>query len=86
MPSFGVKLTAAIRMGALGGSELAVVEASNPQLWIAPAETRRVGDTLFAETVLEHVDGRSFALQRSDLRITVLGKNKAVDVQGCRAG
>ncbi|MEM6576864.1 MAG: protein-disulfide reductase DsbD domain-containing protein [Pseudomonadota bacterium] len=82
----GLKLTAAIKMGALSGSETAVVEANDPQIWIAPAETRRVGDTLFAETVLEHVEGRSFALQRSDLRITVLGNGKAVDVQGCRAG
>ncbi len=82
----GLKLTAAITMGALAGSEIAVVESSNPQLWIAPAQTRRAGDTLYAETVLEHVEGRSFALQRSDLRITVLGNGKAVDVQGCRAG
>lgn len=84
--SDGVKLTAAITMGALAGTEIAVVESSNPQLWIAPAQTRRVGDTLYAETVLQHVDGQSFALQRSDLRITVLGRGEAVDVQGCRAG
>lgn len=82
----GVKLTAAITMAPLAGSEMAVVEANNPALWVAPAQTRRVGDTLFAETVLQHVEGQSFALQRSDVRITVLGKNMVVDIQGCRAG
>lgn len=82
----GVKLTASITMGPLGGTEIAVVESSNPQLWVAPAQTRRVGDTLLAETVLQHVNGKSFAIQRSDLRITVLGRGEAVDVQGCRAG
>ncbi|MEM6482378.1 MAG: protein-disulfide reductase DsbD domain-containing protein [Pseudomonadota bacterium] len=84
--SGGLKLTAEITMKPLAGSELVVVESSNPYLWIAPATTRRVNDTLFAETVVQHVDGIGFALQRSNLRLTVLGQGIAVDVQGCRAG
>lgn len=84
--SGGLKLTAKITMKPLAGSEMVVVESNNPQLWIAPAATHRVNGTLVAEAVVQHVDGASFALQRSDVRMTVLGQGIAVDVQGCRAG
>lgn len=82
----GLALRAEISVPPLGGSELAVIEAANPKIWIAPAKTKRQGGRLIALTTLHHVDGRAFALQRSDLRITVLGRGKAVDIQGCSAG
>lgn len=82
----GIKLSAEITLGSIRGLDMAVVEARDPKLWVAPAQTSRMGNTLYAETLLQHVEGRSFALQRSDLRITLLGAGQAVDVQGCRAG
>ncbi|MEM9496967.1 MAG: protein-disulfide reductase DsbD domain-containing protein [Pseudomonadota bacterium] len=84
--SDGLRLRADIEIKSLGGDELAVVETSNPRVWVAPADTRREGGRLVAETTLHHVDGGSFALDRSDLRITVLGRSKAVDIKGCQAG
>ncbi len=82
----GLALRADIRMPSAGGPEVAVIETDNPQVWVAPAKTTRKGGTLTAETRLEHVEGRSFAVNRSALRITVLGKSYAVDIQGCPAG
>lgn len=84
--SEGLSLRAEIGLSPLGGTELAVVEATDPKIWIAPAKTKRQGAVLIAETTLHHVDGRAFAVQRSDLRITVLGNKRAVDIQGCSAG
>jgi DsbC/DsbD-like thiol-disulfide interchange protein len=82
----GLHLRAEIDLPSTGGRELAVFESDDPNIWIAPSETTRQGGRLVAETELYHVDGRSFALDRSGLRITILGRNSAVDVQGCPAG
>lgn len=82
----GLRLRAVIDMQSIGPGELAIFEAGDPNIWIAPAKTRRDGGRLIAETTLQHVAGRSFALDRSELRITVLGPGSAVDIHGCEAG
>ncbi len=81
----GMQLRAQVDMPALGGRELAVIEAGDPAIWVARPETSRSGGRLVAQTELYHVEGRAFALDRSKLRITVLGNGKAVDIQGCAA-
>lgn len=82
----GLHLRAEVDLPQTGGSELAVIETANPQIWVAQSKTTRQGGRLIAETELYHVEGRSFALDRSGLRITVLGKKHAVEIQGCPAG
>ena len=79
----GVGLRAEIAMPSAGGREFTIVETNNPQLWVAEARTMRKGRKVIAETVVSHVDGRPFALDRSGLRITVLGRDHAVDIRGC---
>ncbi|MCA0920607.1 protein-disulfide reductase DsbD domain-containing protein [Pseudooceanicola nanhaiensis] len=79
----GIKLTAEIEMPSTGGHEVAVIETPNPSVWVAPAQTTRSGRKLVAETELIHNSGKPFALDRSQLRITVLGKDHAVDIRGC---
>ena len=70
-------------MPSTGGTEYVVVEAGNPHIWVAEPESRRDGSTLYASTRLVHVEGGSFALNRSELRLTVIGEARAVDIQGC---
>ena len=82
----GLRLSASIRMPPAGGDEMVIVETGNPEVWVAPATSSRSGRTLSAETRLVHVQGRPFALNRSALRLTVLGRRYAVDIQGCPAG
>lgn len=79
----GIEIRAEIPMPSAGTPEHTVVETSDPHLWVAEAQSRRQGNTLIAETVVSHVDGKPFALNRSDLRFTVLGKKHAVDIRGC---
>lgn len=82
----GLALRAEIDMPSAGGRELALVEVADPQIWVAQPKTARHGGRLVAETSLYHVEGRSFLLNRSGIRITVLGQSRAVDIQGCPAG
>lgn len=79
----GLVLHTRIDMPSSGGTEYVVVEAGNPHVWVAEPDSRRDGGALYASTRLLHVDGRSFALDRSELRFTVIGNARAVDIQGC---
>lgn len=79
----GILLRAEIDMPAIGGTEFVVFEAGDAQIWSSEAQVKRQGRRLIAETEMMHVNGSGFALNRSALRITVLGKTRAVDIQGC---
>lgn len=84
--SNGMRLEAHIRMPPAGGSEFTVTETGNPQVWVSETQVERRGDTLIATSDLMHASARSFALDRSALRFTVLGSKHAVDIRGCTAG
>ena len=82
----GLGLRAEIDLPRMSGSETAIIEVGNPKVWVAKPKTHRSGGRLVAETSLHHVEGRSFALDRSRIRLTVLSEGEAVDIQGCPAG
>lgn len=82
----GLRLTAKVQMPAISAGEVAVIETDNAQVWVSQAKTTRSGNQLTAVSDLYHVEGRSFALNRSAVRITVIGATHAVDIQGCTAG
>ena len=84
--SDGLALGAEIDMPPRGGQETVVIEVDTPGIWVAPAKTVRQGRRLLVSTRLSHVEGRAFALDRSGIRLTVLGTGPAVDIQGCPAG
>ncbi|WP_413229462.1 protein-disulfide reductase DsbD domain-containing protein [Leisingera sp. McT4-56] len=83
---YGMTVTARISMPSAGGEEVAVIEPGNPKLYAGETKTRREGGQLVAETEFLPADGKAYAIDRSQLRITVLGKSHAVDIQGCSAG
>ena len=78
-----LNLNVSIELPSTGDREYVVVEAGNPLVWVAEPVSKRQGITLHASTQLEHVERRSFALDRSALRFTILGTSRAVDIQGC---
>nr|WP_170474816.1 protein-disulfide reductase DsbD domain-containing protein [Ruegeria arenilitoris] len=82
----GMQIEAHVTMPSAGGAEFAVIEPGNPLLWASQAETKRDGNTLIARTEVTNVSGGPFALDRSEVRITVLGASHAVDIIGCDAG
>lgn len=81
----GLQVTATVEMPSAGGTETVIVEAGNPEIWVSPTDVVRDGPYLHATVDMIHVTSNSFALDRSAMRITVLGSNHAVDVQGCTA-
>jgi DsbC/DsbD-like thiol-disulfide interchange protein len=81
----GLRLTISVDMAQNGANEAVVIEAGDQQVWVSQPQTWREGNTLFARSDMIHVNGGGFALNRSNIRITVLANSKAVDIHGCDA-
>lgn len=82
--SDGLRLTATIDMPALGPGEEAVVELVGAPVWVSEPEVVRSGDSLRAVADLVPPEAAPFALQRDNLRFTVLSGDRAVEIAGCR--
>jgi DsbC/DsbD-like thiol-disulfide interchange protein len=81
----GMRITAQIALPPTGGTEFAVFEPDDPEIWSSEAVVSRKGGTLTATSELVHVNGAPYVLDRSALRITVIGTRHAVDIRGCSA-
>ena len=82
----GLRIEATVTMPSAGGSEYVVIEPGPGEIWVSEAETRRSGNQLTAVSEMIEVNGGTIALDRSAVRITVLGSAHAVDIQGCSGG
>lgn len=82
----GLQVTAAISMPQSGAVEEVVIEAGDQQVWVSEPDTWRTGGALFAQSDMIHVTGGGFALNRSEVRITVFAGGQSVDIHGCDAG
>ncbi|MEO1779928.1 MAG: protein-disulfide reductase DsbD domain-containing protein [Pseudomonadota bacterium] len=81
----GMSIEAHVTLPHTGGTEVAVIEPGTPGIWVSEPETARQGGTLVAVSEMVHPDGGAFSIDRSNVRITILGGDYAVDVQGCTA-
>ena len=79
----GLRLTARIDMPSLGPGEVAVFELPDRAIWISEAEVSRNSGQLVAAADMVPENAAPFALDRSTVRITVLGAGGAVDIRGC---
>ncbi|MEM9317843.1 MAG: protein-disulfide reductase DsbD domain-containing protein [Pseudomonadota bacterium] len=82
----GLQLEAWLPMPEMGGGEEVVFELPDPSIWISDPETTRDGAALVAVADIVPADASPFAFDRSELRITVLGRREAIEIQGCSAG
>ena len=82
----GIRIETHIQMPSAGGREVTVIEPGDPEIWVSEASSTRRGDTLISSSDLIHSSAGSFALDRSQIRITVLGDRHVVDIQGCEPG
>jgi DsbC/DsbD-like thiol-disulfide interchange protein len=82
----GLRIEARVQMPSAGGAEEMVIEPGRADIWVSEPQTRREGDTVIAASELMHVSGGGFALDRSDIRLTVIGTSHAVDILGCSPG
>ncbi|MGH1412674.1 MAG: protein-disulfide reductase DsbD domain-containing protein [Pelagimonas sp.] len=79
----GLTVRAQIAMPKGTGREETVIETANPEIWVGEPKTWWEGSRLMAEAQMAHMNGDAFALDRSRLRITVLGGSMPVDIRGC---
>jgi hypothetical protein len=63
-----------------------VIEAGDSDIWVSGTSSVRVGDVLTASAEMMNLFGEPIALNRSAMRITVLGSDRAVDILGCPGG
>lgn len=84
--SDGIRLTAAISMPRIGAQETAVIELSDPSVWVSEADVSRTGGTLTAVADMVPPNGSPFLVDRSAVRITVIAGTSGVDIRGCTGG
>ena len=81
--SDGLRMTARVSLPRMGRTEVAVVELADRSIWVSEPLVRRDGTTLIAEADMVPPNAQPFLLSRADVRITVFGGGRAVDIQGC---
>ena len=70
-------------MPPLGAEEVALVEAGDPGIWVSEPQVARSGGALHLRADLVPPPGAALAVDRSELRFTLLGRDRAVDIRGC---
>lgn len=81
----GLRLTARVRLPDPGQPEVVAFETADRDIWVAEAITQREGGELVSMTELVPPSGAPFALDRSQITLTILAAGKAVEVRGCPA-
>ncbi|MDP3960380.1 MAG: protein-disulfide reductase DsbD family protein, partial [Pseudorhodobacter sp.] len=81
----GLRLTATLQLPSTGGDETVVLEPGQTAIWVSDAQSDRAGDRLVASADLVADSGTAFALDRSAVTVTVLGRDRAVEITGCPA-
>ncbi|MEM6387029.1 MAG: protein-disulfide reductase DsbD domain-containing protein [Pseudomonadota bacterium] len=64
-------------------ADIAVIEISTPGVWVSPSDVLQRGATLVAEVEMVPPNAQPFALARSDVRLTLIGEGRAVELNGC---
>jgi DsbC/DsbD-like thiol-disulfide interchange protein len=81
----GLRVTARLDLPPQGADETVVFETGEPDVWVSGATADREGPVLTAVADLVPPAGKPFALDRSDLVVTVLAQGRAVEIRGCPA-
>lgn len=82
----GLQITTTLDMPSAGGTEVVIIEPGQDGLWMSETEVTRDGSMLVAVGEMMASDGRPVAIDRSEVKITVLGQKHAVEVSGCAPG
>ena len=81
----GVRLTVELPAPPLGGAEAVAVELADADLWVGDAATTRRGGVLRAEVAVMSRSHGPVALDRDGIRLTGIGRDRAVEAVGCVA-
>ncbi len=82
----GMNITANIRFkGQAPKTQKAVIEFPDPNIWINTATLKQSGKTATAQAELVSFSNDPFILNRSKLRVTLIGASKSIEIIGCPA-
>lgn len=82
----GLEITAKLTLPTQGGREVVVIEPGGANIWMSETDVKRSGAHLTATGDMIATQGGAMAIDRSKVKITVLGKHKAVEINGCAPG
>lgn len=81
----GLRVEARLTLPATGGTETVVIEPGQLDVWVDQAQVRRDGRELTAVTEMVGPTAQPFALSRDAMVVTILGRDRVVEVTGCPA-
>lgn len=81
----GLRVEARLTLPPTGGEETVVIEPGQPDVWVDQAQVHREGRSLTAVTDMVGPTAAPFALSRDSIVVTVLGRDRVVEVTGCPA-
>ncbi|MGJ8628843.1 MAG: protein-disulfide reductase DsbD domain-containing protein [Sulfitobacter sp.] len=82
----GLEIETKVNVPSAGGREVVVIEPGQPNMWMSETDSSRSGGQLIATGDLASTSGGALAIDRSAIRITVLGSKHAVEILGCTPG
>lgn len=82
----GLEIETRVNVPATGGREVVIIEPGQPNMWASETDSSRNGGRITAVGDLQSTNGGPLAIDRSAIRITVVGANHAVEIQGCTPG
>jgi DsbC/DsbD-like thiol-disulfide interchange protein len=62
-----------------------VIEFASPNIWINQASSKTAGKSISAQAELVSYSNEPFYLDRSKLRLTLIGKSRSIEIMGCPA-
>ncbi|MBE0414435.1 protein-disulfide reductase DsbD domain-containing protein [Yoonia sp.] len=80
----GLQVTASLALPETSMAGLVVIESGSPDVWVSEADITRTNGRLQATVDMVHISSGPFALDRSQLRMTLLGASQAIELQGCQ--
>lgn len=83
--SDGMQVTVVSALATTPDPEAIVIETADPYVWVSEPVVTRTPSQITATSDLIHGNGDAFAVDRSGIRMTVLSRGRAVDIQGCSA-
>lgn len=79
----GLRVTVRAQVPNTGNDEALVVEHRDPMIWVSEAASQRNGGWITGVADVVPADHGPFAMNRGDLRITVIGARMAVELSRC---
>jgi len=65
--------------------DLAIIELPNKSIWVSPSELSVTSKGISVVSDLIPEDAKPFALNRSDIRLSVMSGGEIYEAQGCKA-